>query len=62
MVLGAIRSVLGMDVPRELVKQRESKNGTYWTVDVGPLEVQSPEQIVDIYAKIKEDKRTKFMM
>ena len=61
-VLDAISEFVGYQVPYLLVKRRASRQGTYWTVDVGPVEVKDAKQIVDIYARIKQDKRTKFMM
>lgn len=38
------------------------QNGTYWTVDVGPVEVKTQEQVIQIYAALRADPRTKFMI
>jgi len=62
MVRETVSRGIGYAVPPMMVAKRASSTGKYWTVDVGPVEVKSQEQLVEIYTAIKADPRTKFMM
>lgn len=55
-IIKAVESVVGT-VHKECVRTRQSRTGKYLTVDIGPVMVTSGEQVIAVYAKMKEDPR-----
>eukprot|EP00232_Nephroselmis_pyriformis_P015966 CAMPEP_0182884100 /NCGR_PEP_ID=MMETSP0034_2-20130328/18786_1 /TAXON_ID=156128 /ORGANISM="Nephroselmis pyriformis, Strain CCMP717" /LENGTH=200 /DNA_ID=CAMNT_0025017271 /DNA_START=113 /DNA_END=715 /DNA_ORIENTATION=- len=49
----AVESVVG-DVPEDMVRVRPSSKGKYSAVDIGPVMVMNVEQVMSIYAAMKE--------
>ena len=56
-----VESVLG-DLDDSVVQTKESSGGKYISVTFGPVVVETPEQIKDIYGKMQEDGRMKFFL
>lgn len=54
-----VEEVVGT-VHQECVNSRLSSNGNYISVTVGPVWVETPEQAVEIYEKMKADGRMRF--
>ncbi|KIY95484.1 hypothetical protein MNEG_12478 [Monoraphidium neglectum] len=52
-ILGAVQSVVGQ-VHVECINERPSSGGKYTAVRIGPVHVQSGDQVVEIFARIKE--------
>jgi putative lipoic acid-binding regulatory protein len=52
-IVAAVAAVVG-PVHVECVSARPSSGGKYTAVRVGPVHVASAEQVVDIFARIKE--------
>jgi len=60
-IVSAVERQLG-PVHLECIGQRESSNGKYLSVTVGPVWVQNADQVVSVYANMKQDKRVKWCM
>jgi len=60
-IVSAVERHLG-PVHIECISQRASSNGKYLSVTVGPVWVQSADQVVSVYANMKEDDRVKWCM
>jgi putative lipoic acid-binding regulatory protein len=56
-----VESVLGT-LDDTVVQTKESSGGKYISVTFGPVVVENPEQIKDIYSKMQEDGRMKFFL
>lgn len=54
-----VASVIGR-VHEECVSSRLSAKGNYVSVTVGPVWVETPDQVLEIYSRMKEDGRLKF--
>ena len=60
-MLAAVERVVGA-VHVECVSERPSSGGKYLSVRVGPVFVQSADQVVEVFAKIRADARVKWFM
>lgn len=56
-----VESVLG-EINDAVVQTKESSGGNYISVSFGPVLVESPEQIKDIYSRMQQDGRMKFFL
>ncbi|KAK9909636.1 hypothetical protein WJX75_005376 [Coccomyxa subellipsoidea] len=61
-MLGAVERVIGSPVHEESVNSRPSAKGSYISVTIGPVTVQNRDQVVQIYAAMREDERLKWYM
>ncbi|KAG2452480.1 hypothetical protein HYH02_002719 [Chlamydomonas schloesseri] len=52
-----VEDVVGGPAP---VSTRESSGGNYLSVRVGPVRVESPEQVLAVFLAMRKDKRLKF--
>ncbi|KAG2445914.1 hypothetical protein HXX76_000517 [Chlamydomonas incerta] len=52
-----VEDVVGGPAP---VTTRESSGGNYVSVRVGPVRVESPEQVLSVFLAMRKDKRLKF--
>lgn len=55
-IVARVESIVGV-VHKECIRTRPSRTGKYLTVDVGPVMVTSSEQVIQVYASMKEDTR-----
>ena len=60
-IVAAVENVLGR-VHEECVAVTPSSGGKYTSVRVGPVWVQSGEQVIAVFAAIKADARVKWYM
>mmetsp|Transcript_26411 Transcript_26411/g.71386 ORF Transcript_26411/g.71386 Transcript_26411/m.71386 type:complete len:167 (-) Transcript_26411:367-867(-) len=60
-MVSAVESVLG-EVQEDRVTERPSSGGQYLSVKIGPVVVMNPDQVIQVFACIKADKRLKWMM
>lgn len=58
----AVESVLLTSIPEGRVRQRESAQGRYISVKIGPLRVESSIQVREIYQAMKRDVRMKYFL
>lgn len=56
-----VESVLG-ELDDTVIQTKESSGGKYISVTFGPVVVETPEQIKDIYGRMQEDGRMKFFL
>ncbi|BDA42443.1 hypothetical protein COCOBI_03-3330 [Coccomyxa sp. Obi] len=61
-MLGAVEGVIGSAIHEESVQSRPSAKGSYVSVTIGPVTVQNRDQVVRIYAAMREDERLKWYM
>lgn len=57
-----VESALGQPVPPPLVSQRLSAGGKYVAVSIGPLPVQSPDQVLAVFRAMRSDARLEFYL
>jgi putative lipoic acid-binding regulatory protein len=57
----AVEKAVGPIHP-ECVQDRPSSAGSYLSVKIGPVIVQSPEQVIAIFANMRQDARLKWYM
>jgi len=60
-MIACVEAVIGK-VHNECVSRRLSAKGNYISVTVGPVWVEKPDQLLDIYNKMKEDGRLKYFI
>lgn len=58
----AVESVLLTSIPEGRVRQRESAQGRYISVKIGPLRVESSTQVREIYQAMRRDVRMKYFL
>lgn len=58
----AVESVLEYTIPRGQVKQKISSGGKYVSVNIGPVQVVSSEQVQAVYNAMKRDVRMKYFL
>ncbi|KAL5717572.1 hypothetical protein ACHQM5_010555 [Ranunculus cassubicifolius] len=58
----AVESVLQEAVPEGSVKQKLSSGGKYVSVNIGPVQVVSSEQVQAVYNAMKRDVRMKYFL
>lgn len=61
-VAAVVGRVLGREVGGDAVSSRPSKRGTYVSATVGPVRVDTPDQVVEIFRALKGDPRLKFYL
>lgn len=60
-MVAVVESVVG-PVHCECISERHSSQKSYLSVTIGPVWVENGDQIIAIYAKMKEDKRAKWII
>ncbi|XP_055812831.1 uncharacterized protein LOC129882504 [Solanum dulcamara] len=58
----AVESVIQQPVPQGQVKQKVSSGGKYVSVNIGPIQVVSSEQVQAVYEAMKRDVRMKYFL
>ncbi|KAK7319038.1 hypothetical protein RJT34_03747 [Clitoria ternatea] len=58
----AVESVIQQPIPQEHVKQKLSSGGKYVSVNIGPIEVVSSEQVQAVYNAMRRDDRMKYFL
>lgn len=58
----AVESVLQNPVPQENVSRKVSTKGKYVSVNIGPVLVESSEQVCAVYDAMKRDVRMKYFL
>ncbi|KAL1328582.1 hypothetical protein HN51_038417 [Arachis hypogaea] len=56
----AVQSVIQHPIPQGCVKQKSSSGGKYVSVNIGPIEVVSSEQVQAVYNAMRRDDRMKY--
>lgn len=56
-----VEDVVG-NVHEESVSTRYSAGGKYISATIGPVWIHNPEQVLEIYAKMKADERMKYFL
>ncbi|RDY11858.1 hypothetical protein CR513_03437 [Mucuna pruriens] len=56
----AVESVIQQPIPRGRVKQKLSARGKYVSVNIGPVQVVSSEQVQAVYNAMRRDDRMKY--
>uniref|UniRef100_A0A061R918 Uncharacterized protein n=2 Tax=Tetraselmis sp. GSL018 TaxID=582737 RepID=A0A061R918_9CHLO len=57
----AVEDVVGSVHP-EMVNTRSSSKGNYISVQIGPVIVKNPDQVIEIFSLMKQDERLKWVM
>uniref|UniRef100_A0A2P2KJ50 Uncharacterized protein MANES_12G011000 n=1 Tax=Rhizophora mucronata TaxID=61149 RepID=A0A2P2KJ50_RHIMU len=58
----AVESVIQMPIPEGRVKQKVSSRGKYVSVNIGPVQVVSSEQVQAVYNAMRRDERMKYFL
>ncbi|XP_071706883.1 uncharacterized protein [Rutidosis leptorrhynchoides] len=58
----AVESVLQYPIPQGQVKQKMSSGGKYVSVNIGPIQVVSSEQVQAVYNAMRRDERMKYFL
>lgn len=58
----AVESVLQQPIPEGQVKQKISSRGKYVSVNIGPVQVSSSEQVQAVYNAMRRDDRMKYFL
>ncbi|XP_057529173.1 uncharacterized protein LOC130807838 isoform X1 [Amaranthus tricolor] len=58
----AVESVLQQPIPEGQVKQKTSSRGKYVSVNIGPVQVSSSEQVQAVYNAMRRDDRMKYFL
>ncbi|CAL0328019.1 unnamed protein product [Lupinus luteus] len=58
----AVESVIQQPIPRGRVKQKLSSRGKYVSVNIGPVQVVSSEQVQAVYNAMRRDDRMKYFL
>ncbi|KAM3270290.1 hypothetical protein P3S67_029397 [Capsicum chacoense] len=58
----AVESVIQQSVPKGQVRQKLSSGGKYVSVNIGPIQVVSSEQVQAVYEAMKRDVRMKYFL
>ncbi|KAL1366670.1 uncharacterized protein LOC107631989 isoform X2 [Arachis ipaensis] len=58
----AVQSVIQHPIPQGCVKQKSSSGGKYVSVNIGPIEVVSSEQVQAVYNAMRRDDRMKYFL
>ncbi|GMI87679.1 hypothetical protein like AT1G27385 [Hibiscus trionum] len=58
----AVESVIQQPIPEGRVKQKLSSRGKYVSVNIGPVQVVSSEQVQAVYNAMKRDDRMKYFL
>ncbi|KAL1565293.1 hypothetical protein AAHA92_07531 [Salvia divinorum] len=58
----AVESVLQMPIPEGQVKRKISSGGKYVSVNIGPVQVISSEQVQAVYNAMRQDDRMKYFL
>ncbi|KAG9144612.1 hypothetical protein Leryth_010811 [Lithospermum erythrorhizon] len=58
----AVESVLQHPIPQGQVKQKVSSGGKYVSVNIGPVQVVSSEQVQAVYNAMRSDDRMKYFL
>ncbi|KAJ1382063.1 YbeD-like domain superfamily [Sesbania bispinosa] len=58
----AVESVIQQPIPQGRVKQKLSKRGKYVSVNIGPVQVVSSEQVQAVYNAMRRDDRMKYFL
>ncbi|KAJ1401959.1 YbeD-like domain superfamily [Sesbania bispinosa] len=58
----AVESVIQQPIPQGHVKQKLSSGGKYVSVNIGPIEVVSSEQVQAVYNAMRRDDRMKYFL
>ncbi|KAL2903693.1 hypothetical protein RDABS01_002403 [Bienertia sinuspersici] len=58
----AVESVLEQPIPEGQVKQKTSSRGKYVSVNIGPVQVSSSEQVQAVYNAMRRDDRMKYFL
>ncbi|EYU25888.1 hypothetical protein ABFS82_11G071700 [Erythranthe guttata] len=58
----AVESVLQQPIPQGQVKQKISSGGKYVSVNIGPVQVLSSEQVQAVYNAMRRDDRMKYFL
>ncbi|KAI4368498.1 hypothetical protein MLD38_017049 [Melastoma candidum] len=58
----AVESVIQQPIPKGRVKQKSSSRGKYVSVNIGPIQVASSEQVQAVYNAMRRDDRMKYFL
>ncbi|KAF8107923.1 hypothetical protein N665_0116s0128 [Sinapis alba] len=58
----AVESVIERQIPQDCVKQTLSSKGKYVSVNIGPIQVVSSEQVQAVYNAMRRDERMKYFL
>ncbi|XP_021900646.1 uncharacterized protein LOC110816663 [Carica papaya] len=58
----AVESVIQRRIPEGSVRQKLSKRGKYVSVNIGPVQVVSSEQVQAVYNAMRRDERMKYFL
>ncbi|TKY59897.1 hypothetical protein E2542_SST16991 [Spatholobus suberectus] len=58
----AVESVIQQPIPQGYVKQKLSSGGKYVSVNIGPIQVVSSEQVQAVYNAMRRDDRVKYFL
>jgi putative lipoic acid-binding regulatory protein len=59
-IVAAVEGVIGTKMAKEKIHSRPSSSGKYISVRVGPVWVQSEEEVFAIYSVMRQDPRTRY--
>ncbi|KAB1225823.1 hypothetical protein CJ030_MR1G027851 [Morella rubra] len=58
----AVESVIQQPIPKGRVRQKVSSRGKYVSVNIGPIQVISSEQVQAVYNAMRRDERMKYFL
>mmetsp|Transcript_2630 Transcript_2630/g.6599 ORF Transcript_2630/g.6599 Transcript_2630/m.6599 type:complete len:172 (+) Transcript_2630:156-671(+) len=58
----SVEEVIGTKIHPESVNIRPSSKGKYISVQIGPVIIKTPEQVLSIFTSMKQDSRLKWVM
>ncbi|KAJ6346987.1 hypothetical protein OIU76_003641 [Salix suchowensis] len=58
----AVESVTQQTIPEGQVRQKVSSRGKYVSVNIGPVQVVSSEQVLAVYNAMRRDDRMKYFL
>ncbi|XP_065616715.1 uncharacterized protein LOC112001527 [Quercus suber] len=58
----AVESVIQQPIPEGRVRQKVSSRGKYVSVNIGPVQVVSSEQVQAVYNAMRRDERMKYFL
>ncbi|GBG66145.1 hypothetical protein CBR_g57027 [Chara braunii] len=61
-MVGAVESVLQVTLPEQKIQRRLSEKGNFVSVKIGPVKVESGEQVQAVYFAMKQDGRMRYFL
>ena len=61
-MVASVENALGREVAPEWVEIKPSRAGNYMSVRIGPMTIESQEEVSDIYKRMQDDGRMRWWM